>query len=66
MTLYPADVLQRALDFIARTQHRYPFAALTSHHYGLDDVDRAFADGDVFTGDAERAVTRAAVRPAGA
>ena len=43
---YDAWVLPRALDLLVRTRSRYPFDRLVSHHYPLEDINRAFEEAD--------------------
>jgi threonine dehydrogenase-like Zn-dependent dehydrogenase len=62
VSLYPPYILDRALDFLLRTQDRYPFAELVSHRYPLARIDAAFEESDVFAR-ADRPVTRAAILP---
>lgn len=64
VSLYPAAVLGRALDFLSRTRDRYPYDALISHKYSLEDVTRAFEESDIHDRP-DRPVTRAAVLPGG-
>ncbi len=60
VSLYPPDVLRRAVDFLRRAQDRYPFASLSSHAYDLEDIDRAFVEADAF-GKQPGPVTRASL-----
>ncbi len=46
VSLYPPDVLQRAVAFLARNKARFPFGKLLSHSYALEDIDDAFAQSD--------------------
>jgi len=60
VSLYPPEVLARALDFLARTRDRYPFEALASHEYPLARITDAFRDADPHKQDKSR-LTRAAI-----
>jgi len=62
VSLYPADVLARALDFLDRTRERYPFEALASHEYTLANITTAFQDADPHKQERSR-ITRAAIVP---
>ena len=53
---HPRHLVQ-ALDFVVANKDRYPFDGLVDGRYGLDDLDRAFAEA------AERKVLRAAILP---
>ena len=57
VSLYPQDVLRRALSFLDRTKDRYPYERLASHTFALEEIDQAFEQS------AAGAVTRAAVAP---
>ncbi len=57
VSLYPQDVLRRALAFLERTKERYPYERLASHKFALDEIDEAFSQG------ACGATTRSAVTP---
>ena len=43
VSLYPPQTLGRAVAFLERTRARYPYEALVSHDYTLDQIDEAFA-----------------------
>ena len=58
---YEGWVLPRALDFLARTRHRYPFHKLVSHCYPLEEINRAFEEADWALSQGK--VTRAAIVP---
>ena len=47
VSLYPPDVLRRAMDFLKRTKDRYPFHKLLSHDFELADINDAFAFADI-------------------
>jgi D-arabinose 1-dehydrogenase-like Zn-dependent alcohol dehydrogenase len=57
VSLYPQDVLRRALSFLDRTRDRYPYERLASHTFSLDEVGKAFEES------AAGRTTRAAVVP---
>ncbi len=59
ISLYPPFALQRAVDFLARTSHRYPYDALTQAS-PLADITRVFEDSQK-PAHADRPVTRAAL-----
>ncbi|WP_291054228.1 zinc-binding dehydrogenase [Herbiconiux sp.] len=52
---YDPWYLNRALDFLVRTQHRYPFEALTADAHPFDDIGAAIAAGE------SRSVARASI-----
>jgi threonine dehydrogenase-like Zn-dependent dehydrogenase len=60
VSLYPPEVLARALDFLARTRTRYPFDSLVSHEYPLAKITDAFRDADPHKTDKSK-VTRASI-----
>ena len=62
VSLYPPDVLPRAIDFLERTRDRYPFDQLLSNDYGLEDIDRAFQEADALSG-SNSGLTRASIVP---
>jgi Zn-dependent alcohol dehydrogenase len=43
---YSADTLKKALDFLCRTKHKYPFDKILSRRYPLEDINQAFEDQD--------------------
>lgn len=43
---YSADTLKKALDFLCRTKHKYPFDKILSRRYPLKDINQAFEDQD--------------------
>jgi threonine dehydrogenase-like Zn-dependent dehydrogenase len=47
VSLYPPDVLRRAMDFLNRTRERYPFEKLLSHDFELANIDAAFELADI-------------------
>jgi len=58
VSLYEPRSLKKALDFLARTIHRYPYKeAFGTAAYPLRQINRALTDT------AERRVARAAIRP---
>jgi len=44
LSLYTADALRKALDFLSRAKDRYPFEKILSRSYPLEEVERAFED----------------------
>jgi threonine dehydrogenase-like Zn-dependent dehydrogenase len=42
VSLYPPDVLRRAMEFLRRTRDRYPFEKLLSHDFELANINEAF------------------------
>mgnify|MGYP001189823076 CR=1 FL=1 len=46
ISLYPPMTLKLEVDFLARTKDRYPYDALLSHAFSLDEIDRAFNESD--------------------
>ena len=58
---YEAWVLPRALEFLQRTRHKYPFHKLVSHRYPLEEINRAFQEADWALSQGK--VTRAALIP---
>lgn len=61
VSLYRAETLRTALDFLVRTQDRYPYDKLVSHDFPLHRIDEAFEAADTFRG--ATGVVRAAIRP---
>ena len=61
VSLYPPDVLARAVDFLASNQDRFPFSELLSHDYQLEDIDKAFNDSDAIGGKSCKDVSRASI-----
>ncbi len=49
---YHPWAIPAALEFLARTKHKYPFDAMISHHFAFDSINDAFALAD--RGDAIR------------
>jgi len=43
---YGRDTLKKALDFLSRTRHRYPFDKILSRAYPLEEINQAFEDQD--------------------
>ncbi|MEE2830241.1 MAG: zinc-binding dehydrogenase [Myxococcota bacterium] len=64
ISLYPPEVLPRAVAFLQSNQDRFPFHKLLSHDYALEDIDKAFAASDTF-GDSCGGVARASITPGG-
>jgi len=62
VSLYTPFTLKKALDFLARCRHRYPFARVASRVFPLDEINAAFAAADAF-GQDKTAPTRVAIRP---
>jgi D-arabinose 1-dehydrogenase-like Zn-dependent alcohol dehydrogenase len=60
--LYEPLALRRAVDFIARSGSRYPFAEIFSHSFPLERIDEAFAEADAFAS-ARRTAVRVSVTP---
>jgi D-arabinose 1-dehydrogenase-like Zn-dependent alcohol dehydrogenase len=60
VSLYPPQVLARALDFLARTRERYPFDVLASHEYPLAKITDAFRDADPHKQERSK-ITRASI-----
>jgi D-arabinose 1-dehydrogenase-like Zn-dependent alcohol dehydrogenase len=46
VVVYSADTLKKALDFLCRTRHKYPFDKILSRRYPLEDINQAFEDQD--------------------
>lgn len=61
VSLYPPDTIRIALDFLVRTQDRYPYARLVSHDFPLESIQEAFEAADAFR--ASTSVVRAAITP---
>ena len=61
ISLYPPMTLKLAVDFLARTKDRYPYEALLSHAFSLDEIDKAFNESDSFGGCGS--VVRASIVP---
>ncbi len=57
MLYYEAEHLKQALDFVARTRHRYPYEKVLSHVFPLDRINEAFEAAD------RGEVTRASIDP---
>jgi threonine dehydrogenase-like Zn-dependent dehydrogenase len=62
VSLYTPFTLKKALDFLARCRHRYPFARVASRTFPLGEINEAFATADTF-GQGRTGVTRVAIRP---
>jgi Zn-dependent alcohol dehydrogenase len=43
---YQAWALRRGLELLERTRDRYPYHAIMSHRYPLEQIDEAFANAD--------------------
>jgi len=43
---YGRDTLKKALDFLTRTRHKYPFDKILSRTYPLEEINQAFQDQD--------------------
>jgi D-arabinose 1-dehydrogenase-like Zn-dependent alcohol dehydrogenase len=43
---YQAWALRRGLELLERTHHRYPYRAIMSHQYPLEEINEAFANAD--------------------
>jgi Zn-dependent alcohol dehydrogenase len=43
---YQAWALRRGLEFLERTHDRYPYRAITSPRYRLEQINEAFANAD--------------------
>ena len=43
---YQAWALRRGLELLARTHERYPYRAILSHRYPLEQINEAFANAD--------------------
>jgi len=43
---YQAWALRRGLELLTRTRERYPYRAIMSHSYPLEDINEAFANAD--------------------
>lgn len=48
VSLYPPYTLKRALDFLLRTLHRYPYDLLYAQAYPLERISEAFVEADAF------------------
>lgn len=59
VSLYPAIILKRALDFLQRAKDRYPLADVPVK-YPLEKINEAFSDADQFA-KSGKAVTRASI-----
>jgi len=46
MSLYTADALKKALEFLSRAKNRYPFERLISHTFPLKETEKAFEHQD--------------------
>jgi D-arabinose 1-dehydrogenase-like Zn-dependent alcohol dehydrogenase len=42
--LYPAEALKKALEFLSRAKHKYPFDKILCPCYPLDQINKAFDD----------------------
>jgi D-arabinose 1-dehydrogenase-like Zn-dependent alcohol dehydrogenase len=42
--LYPAEALKKALDFLSRAKHKYPFEKILCCSYPLEEINKAFDD----------------------
>ncbi len=43
---YDPWTIPTALEFLQRTQHKYPFQRIVSHRFPLEQIDRAFAEAE--------------------
>jgi threonine dehydrogenase-like Zn-dependent dehydrogenase len=43
---YDPWTIPTALEFLQRTQHKYPFQRIVSHRFPLEEIDRAFAEAE--------------------
>jgi threonine dehydrogenase-like Zn-dependent dehydrogenase len=59
--MYDPWVIPRALDFLVRSQDRYPFSKLLSHKYPLERINDAFAASEWHN--RETTITRVALIP---
>ncbi len=46
LSLYTADALRKALDFLSRARDRYPFEKILSRSYPLEEINEAFENQD--------------------
>ena len=46
LSLYTADALRKALDFLSRAKDRYPFEKILSRSYPLEEINEAFENQD--------------------
>ena len=61
---YDGWVLPKAIEFLARAQHRYPFEKMVSHSFPLAEITKAFQSSEWSRPDAHSlAVTRTALVP---
>jgi D-arabinose 1-dehydrogenase-like Zn-dependent alcohol dehydrogenase len=44
ITLYTAEALKKALDFLSRTKNKYPFEKILCCSYPLEEINKAFED----------------------
>jgi hypothetical protein len=58
---YEPSALQRAVDFLARTRDRYPFARVLSHRFPLTEIDAAFARAEWLGKEGGAEITRASL-----
>jgi Zn-dependent alcohol dehydrogenase len=42
MALYTAEAMKKALDFLSRTKHKYPFDKILARDYPLEEINKAF------------------------
>ncbi len=64
VVMYDPWVIPRALEFLQRARHRYPFDRLVSHTFPLDRIDEAFREAEWYQREAAPSrITRAAVAP---
>lgn len=43
---YEAGAIPRSLNFLQRTQNKYPYEKMISHHFGFEEINDAFALAD--------------------
>ena len=59
VSLYPAIILKKALDFLMRARDRYPLTSVPVK-YSLEQINEAFADADQF-GKGGKSISRASI-----
>jgi len=45
-SMYRPVLLPKILDFLVRAKETRPFHQLVSHHFALDDIDKAFQQSE--------------------
>jgi len=61
--MYDPGVIPQALAFLRKARGRYPFDAILSHRFPLDEINEAFRQAEWMNRQGEATLTRAALAP---